>query len=195
MDRLAGKISIEHDNLLEELNTWENLKEQDISLKERMELAHVDEQIDNLLWKRDFSSLEHSDEEPILLLVLSEGGVPIFSHVFSKDWSFEDDLFGGFLSAINSFSGELFSKGLDRAKFGEHTVLMRAVASFTICYLFKGQSYLAQKRINKFINRFQNTTEILQTFDNFYKTLQTIELKNNISLKLLITDIFIHKKL
>ncbi|MHA1509579.1 MAG: tetratricopeptide repeat protein, partial [Promethearchaeota archaeon] len=100
MHRLAGKISIEHDNLLKELNTWKNLKEQDISLKMRMELAHVDEQIDNLFWKRDFSSLEHSEEVPILLLVLSEGGVPIFSHVFSKDWSFEDDLIGSFLSAI-----------------------------------------------------------------------------------------------
>jgi tetratricopeptide (TPR) repeat protein len=195
MNLLAGKISIEHDNLLKELSKWENLKDQDVSLKERMELAHIDEQIDNLFWKRDFSSLEHSEEEPILLLVLSEGGIPIFSHVFSKEWSFEDDLFGGFLSAINSFSGELFSKGLDRAKFGEHTVLMKSVASFSICYLFKGQSYLAQKRINNFIKQFENTTEIWQTFNNFYKTHQTIELKKKPSLKLLITDIFIRKKL
>ncbi len=180
MNLLAGKISIEHDNLLKELNTWESLKEQDVSLKERLELAHVDEQMDNLFWKRDFSSLEHSEEEPILLLVLSEGGIPIFSYVFSKEWSFEDDLFGGFLSAINSFSGELFSKGLDRAKFGEHTVLMKSVASFSICYLFKGQSYLAQKRITNFIKKFENTPEIWQTFNNFYKTHQTIELKKNI---------------
>ncbi|MHA1461246.1 MAG: tetratricopeptide repeat protein [Promethearchaeota archaeon] len=195
MNLLAGKISIEHDNLLKELNKWEDLKDQDVSLKERVELAHIDEQIDNLLWKRDFTSLEHSEEEPILLLVLSEGGIAIFSHVFSKEWSFEDDLFGGFLSAINSFSGELFSKGLDRAKFGEHTVLMKSVASFSICYLFKGQSYLAQKRINNFIKQFENTTEIWQTFNNFYKTHQTIELNKNASLKLLITDIFILKKL
>jgi tetratricopeptide (TPR) repeat protein len=195
MNLLAGKISIEHDNLLKELSKWKNLQGQDVSLKERMELAHIDEQIDNLLWKRDFSSLEHSEEEPILLLVLSKGGIPIFSHVFSKEWSFEEGLFGCFLSAINSFSGELFSKGLDRAKFGEHTVLMKSVASFSICYLFKGQSYLAQKRINNFIKQFKNTTEIWQTFNNFYKTYQTIELKKNPSLKLLITDIFIRKKL
>ena len=194
MERLAGKISIEHDNLLKELKKWEKMKEKEVSLKERMELAHVDEQIDNLLWKRDFSSLEHSEEEPILLLVLSEGGIPIFSHVFSKEWSFEDDLFGGFLSAINSFSGELFSKGLDRAKFGEHTVLMKAVATFSICYLYKGQSYLAQKRIKNFIEQFQNTTEIWEPFNDFYKTHQSIDLKKNDSLKLLITDIFIRKK-
>jgi len=194
MDRLAGKISIEHDNLLKELDKWENLKDQDVSLKERVELAHIDEQIDNLSWKRDFSSLEHSEENPILLLVLSEGGLPIFSYVFSEDWSFEDDLLGGFLSAINSFSGELFSKGLDRAKFGEHTVLMKAVATFSICYLYKGQSYLAQKRINNFIKRFENTTEIWEPFNDFYKTHQSIDLKKNDSLKLLITDIFIRKK-
>ena len=195
MNLLAGKISIEHDNLLKELNKWENLKDQDVSLKERMDLAHIDEQIDNLYWKRDFSSLEHSEESPILLLVLSEGGLPIFSCVFSEDWSFEDDLLGGFLSAINSFSGELFSKGLDRAKFGEHTVLMKSVATFSICYLYKGQSYLAQKRINNFIEQFRNTTEIWEPFNDFYKTHQSIDLKKNSSLKLLITDIFISKKL
>jgi len=195
MDRLAGKISIEHDNLLKELDNWEKLKTQDVSLRERVELAHIDEQIENLNWKRDFSSLEHSEEEPILFLVLSEGGLPIFSHVFSKDWSYEDDLIGGFLSAINSFSGELFSKGLDRAKFGEHTILMKAVASFSICYLYKGQSYLAQKRINNFIEQFKNTTEIWEPFNDFYKTHQSIDLKKNRSLKLLITDIFIRKKL
>ena len=121
--------------------------------------------------------------------------MPIFSHIFSKEWSHEDDLVGGFLSALNSFSGELFSEGLDRAKFGQHTVLMKPFESFSMCYLFKGQSYLAQKRINRFIESILTTEKFKDFFNSFYKTHQTIELKENPPLKLLFTDIFIHKNL
>ncbi|MEE9377604.1 MAG: tetratricopeptide repeat protein, partial [Candidatus Lokiarchaeia archaeon] len=195
MHRLAMKISIEHDNLLKELSKWENLKEQEIPLSERMELAQIDGQMKSLLWDRDLSSLEYSDEDPVLILILAEGGVPIFSHIFSKEWSHEDDLVGGFLSALDSFSGELFSEGLDRAKFGQHTVLMKPFESFSMCYLFKGQSYLAQKRINKFIESILATEKFKDLFNSFYKTHQTIDLKNVPPLKLLFTEIFIHKKL
>ncbi len=195
MHRLAMKISIEHDNLLKELSKWENLKEQEITLSERMEMAQIDDQMKSLLWDRDLSSLENSDEDPVLILILAEGGVTMFSHIFSKDWSHEDDLVGGFLSALNSFSGELFSEGLERAKFGRHTVLMKSFETFSICYLFKGESYLAQKRINSFIEQIQNSDEIKETFNSFYRTHQTIELKENPPLKFLLTDIFIHKNL
>ncbi|TET61714.1 MAG: tetratricopeptide repeat protein [Promethearchaeota archaeon] len=195
MHRLAMKISIEHDNLLKELSKWENLKEQEMTLSERMELAQIDDQMKSLLWDRDLSSLEHSDEDPVLILILAEGGVTIFSHIFSKDWSYEDDLVGGFLSALNSFSSELFSEGLDRAKFGQHTVLMKPFESFSMCYVFKGQSYFAQKKINRFIESILTTEKFKDLFNSFYKTHQTIELKENPPLKLLFTDIFIHKNL
>lgn len=50
-----------------------------------MQLAHIDDQMKSLLWKRDLSSIEYSDEDPVLLLVLAEEGVPIFSYIFAKD--------------------------------------------------------------------------------------------------------------
>jgi len=192
---LAGKISIEHDNLLKELSKWEKLKEEKITISERMELAQIDDQIRSLLWDRDLSSLEHSDEDPVLILILAEGGVTVFSYIFSKDWSHEDDLIGGFLSALDSFSGELFSEGLDRAKFGQHTVLMQPFTSFSVCYLFKGQSYQAQKRVEKFIENIQNTENLNEIFERFYKTHQTINLDENPPLETLFNDIFVHKNL
>ena len=193
MHRLAMKISIEHDNLLEELSKWEKLKEQETSLSERMELAHIDDQMRSLLWDRDLSSLEYSEEDPVLILILAEGGVSIFSHIFSKDWSYEDDLVGGFLSAMNSFSGELFSEGLDRAKFGKHTVLMKPFASFFACYLFKGQSYLANKKISKFIKNIETNERVKEIFEGYYKNHQTINLEENPPLEKLFAEVFIQK--
>ncbi|MFW9820817.1 MAG: tetratricopeptide repeat protein, partial [Candidatus Thorarchaeota archaeon] len=67
--RLAIKISNEHDELLKQLNIWENLKESKISFSERMELARLNEQMEHMIAKRKIEVPELSDEEPVLLLI------------------------------------------------------------------------------------------------------------------------------
>ncbi|MCK4779150.1 MAG: hypothetical protein KAT57_03135, partial [Candidatus Lokiarchaeota archaeon] len=190
---LSIKISNEHDELLKQLNMWENLKESSSSLKERMEFARLNEQVENMIQKRAVEVPELSDEEPVLLLIVSEGGRPIFSKLFVKEQAFEDHLFGGFFTAINSFINEKFSEGLDRATFGEHTLLMNSVSPFLICYVFKGQSYLAQQRIRYFIDKIQNDEDIWQNFKKFYQLNKEIQLKDIPSLEPLINEIFMDK--
>ena len=192
---LAKKISHEHDELLKQLTMWENLKELSAPLKERMELARLNEQMENMISKRAINGPELSDEEPIFILIVSEGGRPIFSQLFIKDQKFEDHLFGGFFSAINSFIGETFSEGLDRANFGEYKLLMNSLPPFFICYVFKGQSYSAQHKVKNFIEKIQNDELIWQTFNNFNQSNKEIQFKDIPSLKLLINEIFIHKSL
>ncbi|GAG88085.1 unnamed protein product, partial [marine sediment metagenome] len=160
---LAIKISNEHDGLLKQLNMWETLKESSSSLKERMEFARLNEQMENIVQKRVLESPELSDEEPVLLIIISEGGVPMFSKIFVKDQAFEDHLFGGFISAINSFVSEKFSEGLDRAIFGEYTLLMNSISPFLTCYVFKGKSYSAQQRIKYFIEELRKEKTVWQT--------------------------------
>jgi len=187
---LAEKISIEHDNILKEINNLESLKEEDIPISKRMDIIHIEDQIKAMLRKGDLNKIESFDEDPVVLLVLAEGGMPLFSQVFSEGWSFEDDLFGGFLSAINSFSGEIFSEGLDRAKFGEHTVILKPMDKFLVCYLYKGHSYRAIKRINFFIDQIQNTKEIWNTFNMSRKTNRVIKINKIPQLKTVIEKMF-----
>ncbi|KKL64856.1 hypothetical protein LCGC14_2160800, partial [marine sediment metagenome] len=190
---LARKISNEHDKLLKQLSMWENLKESKASLNERMELARLNEQMENMIRKRAIEVPELSDEEPVFFLIVSEGGRPIFSQSFIEDQKFEDHLLGGFLSAINSFIGEMFSEGLDRVSFGDHTLLMNPVPPFFMCYVFKGQSYSAQHRIRYFIDKIQNDEPVWQTFNKFNQVNREIQLKDIPSLEPLINEIFIRK--
>jgi tetratricopeptide (TPR) repeat protein len=192
---LAIKISNEHDELLKQLTIWEHLKESSSSLRERMEFARLNEQIENMIQKRALKIPELSDEEPVLVLIISQGGNPIFSKSFLEDKAFEDHLFGGFFTAINSFINEMFSEGLDRAIFGEYTLLMNSVSPFLICYVFKGQSYLAQQRIRYFIEKIQNYEDVWDTLEKFDKLNKEIQLKDIPSLKLFINDIFIDKNI
>ena len=193
LNRLAIKISNEHDDLLKKLDVWDKLKESKASLSERMELARPDEQMERMIRKREIVVPELSDEDPIVLLIISEGGRPVFSESFVEEWAFEDHLFGGFLTAINSFSDQMFSEGLNRANFGEYTIIMNSLSPFLVCYLFKGQSYLAQQRVKNFIDNIKKEKNIWKTFNEYNQTCRVVQLEDVPSLEPLINKIFIEK--
>jgi len=193
LNLLAIRISVEHDTLLEQLSTWNSLEKKNAPMSERIKLASFNGVIDRMQGKRAIELPKLTHEIPVLLLIIGEGGFPLFSNPFTKDWSFENDLISGFLAAFNSFSGELFAKRLDRAKFGEFTLLMQSVSSYSICYLFKGQTYLANQKLTKFVESVQNSDFIWETMNKFYKANRVIELKDHPSFESLIDEIFIRK--
>jgi len=190
---LAREISTEHDKFLEQLEEWENLKRKKASISERMTLASLDESVELIQRKRAIKAPELINEDPVLLLIVAEGGILLFSYPFSDEIKVDDELFGGFLSAITTFSDEALSEGLDRAKFGQYTVLMKNITNFSFCYLFKGQSYLAQKKLSNFTENFQKNTSMMQTLNKFNQTSQVIELKDFPFLEGFIKEIFINK--
>jgi len=193
--RLAIKISYEHDELLKQSKIWESLKESKKPLSERWKLAGLNEQMEKMVKKRMIEIPKLSNEEPVLLLIVSEGGVPFFSHSFIEDKSFESHLFGGFLSTIDYFIKEMFSEGLDRAVFGDHTLLMKSIPPFFISYIFKGDSYYALQKVEYFIDHIQKEEDIWQNLLKFFQINQSIQLKDIPLLDSLITEIFIARSI
>jgi len=129
----------------------------------------------------------------VLLLIVSEGGVPFFSQSFIEDKSFESHLFGGFLTTIDYFIKEIFSEGLDRAIFGEYTLLMKSIPPFFISYIFKGNSYYALQKINNFTDIIQKDDYIWKKLLMYFQANQTIQLKDVPLLDSLITETFLTK--
>ncbi|MFX1498930.1 MAG: tetratricopeptide repeat protein [Promethearchaeota archaeon] len=191
MKRLAMKISYEHDELLRKTKMWENLKISQASISERLKLAGLNEQLRHMLKKQIIEIPEFSEEEPVFLLLLSEGGSPLFSKSFIEDKVFESHLLGGFLATIDYFIREMFSEGLDRAIFGDYTLLMKSFPPFFICYIFKGNSYYALQKLNYFIDILQTRVDIWQNLLNSFKLSKLIHLKDIPLLESLITDVFI----
>ncbi|MFW9826217.1 MAG: tetratricopeptide repeat protein [Candidatus Thorarchaeota archaeon] len=194
LNRLAQKISSEHDELLNQLSIWEDLKESETSLTELMDFARLDNQMRRMVHKHAVESSEVSSEEPVLLLIIAEGGIPVFSNSFTSKISVKDYLVSGFLTAINSFSDEFFSEGLDRAKFGEHMILLKSIDTFLICYLFKGQSYIAKQKLEYFAKHLRASTPIWEAFNEFYKKNKIITLEENPIFESLFTEVFIKKE-
>ncbi|MFX0040820.1 MAG: tetratricopeptide repeat protein [Promethearchaeota archaeon] len=189
--RLAMKISNEHDNLLKELHKWEILSESNASLTERIELARLDDQMTTMLKKRSIEVPEISKENPIMILILTEGGSLLFSKKFIEDFSFDDDILGGFLTTVNYIISEVFSEGLDRAVFGQYTLLMMPVQPFLVCYIFKGASYYAYHKIKNFLDSIQNDDLIWQSLHNFFQKSKLVQLNDIPTLESLIREIFV----
>ena len=135
--------------------------------------------------------LQLSDEKPVVILITTKGGVPLYSYVFADDWKLEDELFSGFLSSFDSISNEIFSEGLDRAKFGQYTLLMKSVENFSVCYLFKGQVFSASEKLTRYINRIQDSTSIWKTLNKSFTTSQVVELTDIPLMEPLLNDIFL----
>jgi tetratricopeptide (TPR) repeat protein len=195
LSRLAVKISNEHDEFLKQQNMWEDLKQSDADISERIELSGLNQQMDSMVHRKEIEFPRVTDEDPVIIFIFSESGEPLFSQPFTDEWKIEDHLFGGFLSAINSFSDEMFAEGFDRAIFGQYTILMAPIPPFLVCYLFKGQSYLAQHRLKHFTNTVQADKKIWETLIKFDKASQVVQLRDVPTLDPLITTIFVNKEL
>ena len=188
------KISYEHDELLRQTKMWENLKPSEVSLSERLELAGLNEQMENMVKRRMIEVPEISKEDPVMLLILTEGGNLLFSRKFIEEFLFEDDILGGFLTSINYFISEVFSEGLDRAVFGQYTLLMMPLEPFLICYIFKGYSYFAQLKIKSFITSLQNDNFIWQSLQEFFQKSKSVQSDSILPLESLIAKIFVEKE-
>jgi len=186
---LARAISREHDKLLEQLDEWEDLKRKKASISERMDLASLDITMDRMQGMRAIDPPVLVEEEPVLLLIMGEDGVPYFNHSFIEGWD-DQDLFSGFMSAFNSFSSELFSKSIDRIKIDENIILLKPVESFMVCYVIKGQSYPALMKLTRFSDAIKWKPEIWGALNKAVKTSEVLELHNPSSLGDVVNEIF-----
>ena len=188
--RLAIRISNEHDKLLQNETEWDQFCEDNESICDRIEEANLTSQIQGML-KRKISDIpELSPESPILLLIMGNSGISLYTKIFNEEWKVNEDLFSGFLSAFNSFSDEIFSDGLDRVNFRKFTILMTNIPPFTICYVYKGQSFSAQQTLGKFNKKIQDSSDLWKILESSNQTGHIIQPNSNSNLEQLINLTF-----
>lgn len=161
LGRLAIKISSEHDCLLDRESMWSKL-EQESLLAERIELAKIDKQVNEMFHRGLIEDPDLLEEEPIMLIILDQGGLCFYSRKFASSTDISAHMIAGFLNAIQNFSSEFFSQALDRIRLESYTLLFRVDSSITYCYIFKGQSYEALQKMLNFIENLQQNASVLE---------------------------------
>jgi len=101
-----------------------------------------------------------------MLLIIVEGGMTLFTHTFTSNEYVKGQLIGSFLSAIESFSQEVFSSPIERATLGEYRLVIQTQGFLSFSYVFKGESYSAIKRVKKFITILQMNKTLWNDLEN-----------------------------
>lgn len=183
---LARLISSEHDNLLNDLCLWERMKKERVSLNERIEVSHINQQMEDMIQKRALKPPTLEIEQSINISVFSKTGSLVFSYHFQKSPNFDEKMISNFII----MSGQIVGGSLNRLKFGENTVLLKDLEQFLICYVFKGQSYSAQQKITYLSKAIQHNVEIMKSLQVAIRTGASLVLKDNPNLLNLIAETF-----
>ncbi|MBD3189521.1 MAG: tetratricopeptide repeat protein [Candidatus Heimdallarchaeota archaeon] len=163
LKKLAVNLSNEHDSLLMQQKKWKELAERRASLTERLEMVKLEDMLGRMMLKK-IEDVKEVPEEAVLLVILAESGLTLFSLQFESEQKINEQLVGGFLTAINTFCRETFSSAgsLERIKHQEYTVLMKAIGGLMFCYVFKGQSYSALQKLEEFIHLLETEKNLLE---------------------------------
>lgn len=189
LNRLASKISSEHDKLLEQVDVWDTIRKEGAPISDRIKLASTSGILERIQGKHAIESHEPVNEEPILLIIMDKSGTTYFNHPFVTNWD-HSDLFSSFMSAFNTFMDEIFSKSIDRIRVGENTILINPIESFLACYVIKGQSYPALQKLTRFTEAIRENQEIWDALNKSVKTSEMLGFDKPPALKTVIEEIF-----
>lgn len=191
LNLLAHRISHNYDSLLDQSSLWDELFKKKAPISERIELASLNGVLGRMQGKNAIITPKITKEKPILLLIMSKDGIPHFSYAFQKNLDFEP-LFSSFLSAFNSFGTELFSSesSIERIKVGEHRILVNHIENYIVCYVIKGQSFFAKRKLEKFTSEIRIILEIWNALKLSIRTGKMLEMHDPPILGTLVNQIF-----
>ncbi|MFQ5980461.1 MAG: tetratricopeptide repeat protein [Candidatus Heimdallarchaeota archaeon] len=192
LQRLAMMASGEYDSLLTQISKWDSLIKSEASMQERLQLARLEQMVTGLIRKQEVEVAERPPEEPVMLLILAESGLTMFSQTFGDDSQLDDQLVGGFLTAVTGFGAEVFSGSgaIDRIQYQDYTVASKTISSMMFCYMFKGQSYSALQKLDQFMDVIQENSPIWDGLARTLTTGQTLDDPEEASLGAIISEIF-----
>ncbi|MDH5403080.1 MAG: tetratricopeptide repeat protein [Candidatus Heimdallarchaeota archaeon] len=161
---LALEISNELDKYMDLFDKWTDLKYDSIGIEEMLKYVEFEETFisSNIHLQSEFIE----GEEPVKLFLIDNKGTSIYSFDFHSIEKLNDQLIGGFLTAINHALSETFQEKstIERIKYGDYTILMRQEIDINYCYVFKGKSYKAYRKLSEFIDQITDSNII----NNYY---------------------------
>ena len=197
LTHLAFKISAELDALLSQTEKWESLINRNASIIERLELTQLEDTIKGMIKKQEeYRLTEIVQEDPVTILILANNGISLFSYRFQSGTQFDDQIVGAFISAINTFSQEVFaaSGSIERIKHADYTLITKSVGQLVFCYAFKGQSYFAVKKFNTYINLVQYEKKIWDMLQESLVTAEGLDDDVKSRLTTAVEESFLHVK-
>ncbi|MHA1684774.1 MAG: hypothetical protein ACTSYD_00035, partial [Candidatus Heimdallarchaeaceae archaeon] len=126
--------------------------------------------IKNMLQRASYELEEVEVDTPVMLIIVGDSGIPLYTYSFTAQTSTNDALFSGFITALNSILAEFFGTTgtLKRIEHQDYLLLFQNLEQIGVCYVYKGGTFAAKKKLKKFIDivkkhYFKELTHALET--------------------------------
>ncbi|MHA1874760.1 MAG: tetratricopeptide repeat protein [Candidatus Heimdallarchaeaceae archaeon] len=192
LDNLAQKISLEYDSIVREHKKWKAILNSDVSIKQRIEKTHVDTLVSQMIQRVSYELETIEKDTPVMLLILNEYGIPLYSYNFSKE-KYDSILFSGFLSALNSILKEVLATegSIKQIEYHDYFLTFKNKEGIIFCYVFKGSSFSANKKLDNLVNTITKFKELWHKLSSIPKTGKFFDKKEEKRITELIQDSFV----
>lgn len=165
LTKWARTVSRKFDSLLDQVQAWEALGQKGTTVNQRLKNADLDTLIERMRTLSFEEIPDLPDEEPVMLMVMHESGLGLYSKAFMET-TVSEQLLAALLTAINSLSQEAFqsSGSIERIKHQNYTLLMKPEGTVVFCYVFKGQSYSAIEKLSDFMAKIVRSASVWEKF-------------------------------
>ncbi|NHJ49841.1 MAG: hypothetical protein FK733_18760 [Asgard group archaeon] len=139
---------------------------QPLSLKGELTEASDEDEINGeivrMIDRRSVDIPKLQEEEPVLLIIVYEGGITVFSKKFSQKEMIDEMFVGGFITAIDAFMHQTFATGgsIERIQHQEYTLMLKVEQPLLFCYVFKGQSFTAIQKLDQVVQELKKSNSI-----------------------------------
>ncbi|OLS20171.1 MAG: hypothetical protein HeimC2_38610 [Candidatus Heimdallarchaeota archaeon LC_2] len=191
LTKLAYHITNVYNDLKYQLGFWEELDQRNASLKERIEQSDIIDLVHSLQSKSITYQIKET-ENPVMLLIINQGGIVKLKHKFGIAKGMHEHLIGGFLSAINTFFSDIFTEknSVDRIRSKGYTILLRSTNQFLYCYIFEGQSLFAAQKLEGFVQEITGRQNIIKSLTSIADII-TPSVKDPLSISPIIKKYFL----
>ncbi len=188
--QLAIRISNEYDDLLEQLDMWEDFTMKLPSIAEKLELSHIEDRLKQIVGRRSVlgPEVESEIELPIMFLIQSKEGVILYSEYFDEDMG--ERIYDDVLISIKESSTKLIANKQVRVKTKEFTFLVNEFNGIHISYIFVGKSYNGVMKLNRFFELIKIEKELRNLIENASKNNQSLNHEERIRISKHVEDIF-----
>ena len=192
LDNLAQKISLEYDSIVREHKKWKAILNSDVSIKQRIEKTQVDTLVSQMIQRVSYELETIEKDTPVMLLILNEYGIPLYSYNFSKE-KYDSILFSGFLSALNSILKEVLATegSIKQIEYHDYFLTFKNKEGIIFCYVFKGSSFSANKKLDNLVNTITKFKELWHKLSSIPKTGKFFDKKEEKRITELIQDSFV----
>lgn len=142
-----------------DIEEWEKLSSLDISMQDKLRFSKVFGLLESTQKELFDPYSDEKKEIPISILVINDGGLVFFSFKFDEGREVKDHLIAAFLSAINSFSQDVFvSTGfIQSINHSDYTISMKQYKNLSFYYIYMNEAPKAIVKLDNFIDLFKKS--------------------------------------